>query len=168
MHGDLNPQNILIDDDYNICGVIDWEWSTTIPFQLFAMPPAALHPYKIPTPAELQGEEKEMFIRHVDEYLDIFQECEKSTSVDCPIWHVMSENWTSRRYWFQSALVNLWDVDYPFWEYVFPKIYPGRSEQSVIDEFKADAKHSDMDAVVQKKVEDLKRYQEQISQMERG
>jgi serine/threonine protein kinase len=168
MHRDLTPQNILIDDDYNICGIVDWEWSTTVPFQLFAMPPTALHPYKIPTPAELQGEEKEMFIGHVDEYLDIFQECERSKDADCPIWRVMYENWTSGRYWYLSALFNLWDVDYPFWEYVFPRIYPGRSEQSVIDEFKADSKHADMGALVQKKVDDLKWYEEQINQMNRN
>ncbi|RUS14490.1 hypothetical protein BC937DRAFT_93741 [Endogone sp. FLAS-F59071] len=33
MHSDFNSQNILIDDECNIVGVIDWEWSSTVPLQ---------------------------------------------------------------------------------------------------------------------------------------
>ncbi|OAA53603.1 Aminoglycoside phosphotransferase [Niveomyces insectorum RCEF 264] len=40
-HTDLRWYNILVDDDLNIQGVIDWEWSGTIPQQFF-MPPTWL------------------------------------------------------------------------------------------------------------------------------
>jgi hypothetical protein len=166
MHGDLNQQNILVDNDYNITGIIDWEWSTTVPFQLFAMPPTAIHPYKTPTPAELVGEEKEMFMNHVNEFLECFQQCEKVVNAHCPIWHTMLENWTSGRYWFHSALVTLWDLDYPFWEYVFPRVYPDKSEMSFIEEFKTDSNHSDMHAIVRKKIEDLEWYKEQVGKLQ--
>ena len=39
MHGDLRPPNIVIDDNYNIISILDWEWSHTIPLQLFAVSP---------------------------------------------------------------------------------------------------------------------------------
>ncbi|OAX78884.1 hypothetical protein ACJ72_06802 [Emergomyces africanus] len=38
MYGDLRPPNIFVDDDLNIVSVIDWEWSHTIPPQMFLPP----------------------------------------------------------------------------------------------------------------------------------
>ncbi|OJD13646.1 hypothetical protein AJ78_05927 [Emergomyces pasteurianus Ep9510] len=38
MHGDLSPPNIVIDDEFNIISILDWEWSSTIPAQLFVPP----------------------------------------------------------------------------------------------------------------------------------
>lgn len=37
-HGDFDGRNILIDESYNIIGVLDWEWSHTVPLQFFAPP----------------------------------------------------------------------------------------------------------------------------------
>ncbi|KAI1935948.1 hypothetical protein LOZ66_004865 [Ophidiomyces ophidiicola] len=39
MHGDLRSSNILVDDRLNIMSVLDWEWSHTIPVQMFVPPP---------------------------------------------------------------------------------------------------------------------------------
>lgn len=39
MHGDLRTANILVDNDLNIVSVLDWEWSHTIPAQMFVPPP---------------------------------------------------------------------------------------------------------------------------------
>ncbi|KAI9813342.1 MAG: hypothetical protein M1832_006357 [Thelocarpon impressellum] len=38
MHGDLLPGNIIVDDDFNVLAIIDWEWSHTVPLQLFVPP----------------------------------------------------------------------------------------------------------------------------------
>ncbi|KAI9812698.1 MAG: hypothetical protein M1832_000355 [Thelocarpon impressellum] len=38
MHGDLSPANIIVDDDFRILAVLDWEWSQTIPLQLVVPP----------------------------------------------------------------------------------------------------------------------------------
>ncbi|EAS34713.3 uncharacterized protein CIMG_00067 [Coccidioides immitis RS] len=38
MHGDLRPPNIFVDADLNIISVIDWEWSHTVPPQMFVPP----------------------------------------------------------------------------------------------------------------------------------
>ncbi|KAF2452339.1 kinase-like domain-containing protein [Lineolata rhizophorae] len=38
MHGDLLPSNIIVDEDCNIKAIIDWEWSRTVPPQLFVPP----------------------------------------------------------------------------------------------------------------------------------
>lgn len=38
-HADLRCGNILVDDDFHILAIIDWEFSGTIPLQLFTPPP---------------------------------------------------------------------------------------------------------------------------------
>ncbi|RJE19161.1 Phosphotransferase enzyme family [Aspergillus sclerotialis] len=35
-HGDLSPQNILVDSEFNITGIIDWGFSAKVPFQMAA------------------------------------------------------------------------------------------------------------------------------------
>lgn len=40
-HSNLRPSNIIVDEDLNIQGIIDWEWAGTIPRKLF-MPPTWL------------------------------------------------------------------------------------------------------------------------------
>ncbi|QPH03922.1 hypothetical protein C2857_000370, partial [Epichloe festucae Fl1] len=38
-HPDLRCGNIIVDDNFNILGVIDWEYTSTVPQQLFVPPP---------------------------------------------------------------------------------------------------------------------------------
>ena len=45
-HGDLSPANIIVDQDLCIKGVIDWEWSYTLPLQL-VVPPTWLTGYQL-------------------------------------------------------------------------------------------------------------------------
>jgi hypothetical protein len=40
-HGDFRKSNIVVDQNMNIIGVLDWEWSRTVPVQIF-VPPAWL------------------------------------------------------------------------------------------------------------------------------
>jgi hypothetical protein len=37
-HGDFRRSNILVDQDMNITAVLDWEWSRTVPVQMFVPP----------------------------------------------------------------------------------------------------------------------------------
>ncbi|EGE04991.1 hypothetical protein TEQG_03835 [Trichophyton equinum CBS 127.97] len=47
MHGDLRTTNIFVDDDLNIISVIDWEWSHTVPSQMF-IPPSWISRRELP------------------------------------------------------------------------------------------------------------------------
>ncbi|KAH9221427.1 hypothetical protein DL95DRAFT_403254 [Leptodontidium sp. 2 PMI_412] len=38
IHGDFRTANVLVDQDLNITGVLDWEWSRTVPVQMFLPP----------------------------------------------------------------------------------------------------------------------------------
>ncbi|KAI1992052.1 hypothetical protein LOZ51_003675 [Ophidiomyces ophidiicola] len=46
MHGDLRSSNILVDDDLDIVSILDWEWSHTIPLQMF-VPPSWLSGHEV-------------------------------------------------------------------------------------------------------------------------
>lgn len=37
-HGDLRPPNIIVNEDLSLAGIIDWEWSGTVPVQFFRPP----------------------------------------------------------------------------------------------------------------------------------
>ncbi|ATY62576.1 kinase-like domain [Cordyceps militaris] len=37
-HGDLQPSNIILGEDYSIKGIIDWEWAGTVPVPFFVPP----------------------------------------------------------------------------------------------------------------------------------
>ncbi|EER25477.1 hypothetical protein CPC735_065770 [Coccidioides posadasii C735 delta SOWgp] len=53
-HGDLRSANILVDDDLNILSVLDWEWSHTIPVQMF-VPPSWLDGLELVGTAKMPG-----------------------------------------------------------------------------------------------------------------
>ncbi|KID81589.1 phosphotransferase enzyme family protein [Metarhizium guizhouense ARSEF 977] len=38
-HADLRCANIIVDNDFHIRGIIDWEWASTVPRQFFTPPP---------------------------------------------------------------------------------------------------------------------------------
>lgn len=38
-HPDLRCGNIMVDDDFHILGIIDWEFTSTIPQQIYIPPP---------------------------------------------------------------------------------------------------------------------------------
>ncbi|KAE8353701.1 kinase-like domain-containing protein [Aspergillus coremiiformis] len=52
-HGDLSPQNILIDAQHNITGIIDWGFSAKVPFQQAASFPRILRLQDISLPPSL-------------------------------------------------------------------------------------------------------------------
>jgi hypothetical protein len=37
-HGDLHADNVLVDESGTVTGVLDWDFATTLPFDVFAMP----------------------------------------------------------------------------------------------------------------------------------
>ena len=44
-HSDIGPNNILLDDDYNITGLIDWTHAATLPIESFCVMPLEFGTY---------------------------------------------------------------------------------------------------------------------------
>ncbi|KAK2802082.1 hypothetical protein FQN51_004992 [Onygenales sp. PD_10] len=62
-HGDLSPQNILVDSELNVTGVIDWGFSAKVPFQMAAGFPRflRLQPPVLP-PSPVLRKDRESYI----------------------------------------------------------------------------------------------------------
>lgn len=76
-HPDLRFGNMFIDDDFNIVGIIDWEFASTIPLQLFSPPswitgtdPGTLHAMRGllrgPSPGEILAEFRQVLRKGCD------------------------------------------------------------------------------------------------------
>ncbi|KKZ64017.1 hypothetical protein EMCG_01678 [[Emmonsia] crescens] len=80
-HGDLRSANILVDDDLNILSVLDWEWSHTIPVQMF-VPPSWLDGLELVGTAKMPSRllyESSLFTLHMET-----RRREKKYHPECP------------------------------------------------------------------------------------
>ncbi len=74
MHGDLQPANILLNENLDIAAIIDWEWSRVVPVQLFH-PPTWLTGQPIEDIAHIFYQDE--YLAALPEFLDIVQDREK-------------------------------------------------------------------------------------------
>lgn len=65
MHTDLNPGNILVDGDFNITGILDWDdWVCRLPLQFAVRCPAMIALRDDPSPDDLFLKDRLSFIEH--------------------------------------------------------------------------------------------------------
>ncbi|KAL5584116.1 hypothetical protein FOVSG1_015467 [Fusarium oxysporum f. sp. vasinfectum] len=77
-HSDLRPPNIIVDDDFNITSILDWEWTHTVPRQFF-MPPSWITLHNLVESAELGHSES------FPEFREVLEEMAKSSSFYRPL-----------------------------------------------------------------------------------
>jgi hypothetical protein len=101
---DFHGSNIFVDRDWHIKFIIDLEWACSVPIQMLAPP------YWITNRAvdELEGEELQKFENAYQDFVDIFEEEEKSFS---PTYgsatyraNVMRRGWKIGNFWYFHAL----------------------------------------------------------------
>ncbi|KAI7211688.1 hypothetical protein KC333_g7551 [Hortaea werneckii] len=66
-HPDLSPNNIFVDDDCNITGILDWQHTTVLPLYLHAGIPRSLQNYGDPDSEELKRPEYPSNLDELDE-----------------------------------------------------------------------------------------------------
>lgn len=117
-HSDLEPYNLLVDDDMNIKAVLDWEWSRVVPLQYF-IPPLW---FGIPDTTLLAHKfVYQDYLTHFDRFLEIARDREQAMFAEAKLadeWEIAKrdsgflvanalENWTDMD-WFAFRYVNLW------------------------------------------------------------
>ncbi|KAI1909705.1 hypothetical protein LOZ39_004977 [Ophidiomyces ophidiicola] len=82
-HGDISPRNILIDGQHNVTGIIDWGFSSRVPFQQAACFPRFLHSQNIDiAPSSTLLKDREMYITSI--------QCQKPSTVASMMIQVLS------------------------------------------------------------------------------
>ncbi|RUS14576.1 hypothetical protein BC937DRAFT_93619, partial [Endogone sp. FLAS-F59071] len=116
---DFNSQNILIDDECNIVGVIDWEWSSTVPLQSLCQYPFFIvdNPFDAEDEAVTQRNSV-----YQSWFADLFEKREQLLHQRVTLTNLLrSCYWT---YVFEQALTNIYLVGMLYrklFEYVFGK-----------------------------------------------
>ncbi|KAL2752901.1 hypothetical protein ACRALDRAFT_2055317 [Sodiomyces alcalophilus JCM 7366] len=107
-HPDLRPGNILVDDELNICGIIDWEYTATVPQCAFS------------PPAWITGHDSG-FADLPSEFTSVL-----SSMKDKSTYHSqLAAEWGSRDFlvWpLSHILMDPADLDFIFWRTVMPNI----------------------------------------------
>jgi len=65
-HPDLHRQNVLINDNWTVVGIIDWSWASSIPWQSFRPLPFNLADYILPFDAKLRERHETLFWKMVE------------------------------------------------------------------------------------------------------
>ncbi|KAI0448833.1 phosphotransferase enzyme family protein [Xylaria acuta] len=109
VHGDLEPFNLLVDDDMRVVCVLDWEWSRVVPLQFFK-PPLWL---ANPDPTNLAYEAVyRRYLDRFDKFLAILRTLEKQRYGN----ELLSNEWAGAKrnsgFLVANALENWTDIDW--------------------------------------------------------
>lgn len=143
-HGDLLPTNVIVNEDLTLAGIIDWEWSGTVPVQFF-QPPLWLGG----TPAVSPGD---------DSFEACYKEMYKSliTSTSSPASQTLAQEWgpdlaSSPRLFLASALLGQSLFIKIYYTALLPEFFKGHDKHDKLDEFYAE--YGKFREIVQKRMD---------------
>lgn len=153
-HGDLRPSNIIVSDDLVIEGIIDWEWSGTVPRQFFT-PPLWLSGYEASSPRDR---------RYHFEYSKFYQALSEAGAVSDHCYKLAAE-WgsdlcSSYNLFLAPALLHHHVFIEIYYMALFPGFYKGIKREEKLKEFYQSSKI--FCEAVRKKVEASAKYKQQL------
>ncbi|KAI0395627.1 hypothetical protein F5Y17DRAFT_474326 [Xylariaceae sp. FL0594] len=98
-HGDFGHNNIVVDDEYRVLGVIDWEMAYAGPWEMFAdfpltlrdIPPAIDAPWNYDEAGNPKDEETRQLNADCEEYIAAVREKETELGIDCSLSDVLAD-----------------------------------------------------------------------------
>ena len=162
---DLHASNIFVDDKWHIKYIIDLEWACSLPIEMLAPP------YWITNRGvdQLRGEELQTFENAHQEFVDIFEQEEKSFPLvyngGSPIYRadIMRRGWKIGNFWYFHALNSPKGLFNLFVQHIQPIFEPRRDvgfAQTVSPYWAPDARR-----VLAAKLDDKKNYELQLRQL---
>lgn len=153
-HGDLRPSNIIVSEDFTIKGIIDWEWSTTVPRQFF-MPPLWFSGYEVASPGDS---------RYHFQYAQFYQALLRAGAASGACQKLALE-WgpdlgSSCRLFLPEALLHHHAFLEIYYQAVFPKFFKGLKREHRLEEFYKSSRI--FREAVRIKVDESKRYRERL------
>ncbi|EQL02551.1 Aminoglycoside phosphotransferase [Ophiocordyceps sinensis CO18] len=154
---DIHPGNILVDKDWNITCIFDLGEMCALPLEMVSVP------YWLTGRAisQLQGEHLEEFDRVRRRFMQILEK--EESSVGGSLSKMMHETWESQGVWFWHSLTS---VDAAFWlvaDHLCPKFQARLSLQ--VEQAFSQFWCENTDQVVRAKMEDYKRYDNNLRQL---
>jgi Phosphotransferase enzyme family len=125
VHGDLEPFNLIVNENMDITSVLDWEWSRVVPLQFFK-PPLWL---KIPDTTKLAWNfVYNDYLKSFDQFLDILRTREREKYGN----ELLSDEWAKAKensgFLVANALENWTDMDWFANRYINWKCYQGKAD----------------------------------------
>lgn len=147
-HTDLRCANLIVDDDFHIQGVIDWEWAQTVPRQLFT-PPTWITGHDVES---LRG----VWLDLAPEFWSLLQ-AKGRASRD---YNQLLEDWDFRQkltlpvaqiFWHPSSLVSV------FYLFIYPELFR-ESRDKVVSEFFERDENGTLRLEVKRRIDGSERY----------
>ena len=158
-HGDFHQPNLLLNDDFRVVAVLDWEWSCVLPIQVACLPPVCLSPLKMEELA--LGEGRDDFLDAAEKFLHHLGEKECSTFGERTISIMLKEMMSNGGYWFGQAIQDIYNFEYLFWDNLFPAVHR-MSERDAIDLVFNSPEHRSAEETIQRKLRQNDEYKEKL------
>ncbi|KAH9214503.1 hypothetical protein DL95DRAFT_503460 [Leptodontidium sp. 2 PMI_412] len=161
---DFRPSNVMVDDNDQILGVIDWEFAYAGPTQ-----------FVLDSPWWLLLDVPEMWDNGIDDWasqyeirlktwISAMEEVEQSMGTEVILLSAyMRESWESGRFWLNYAARKSWAFDTIYWKYLDKRFFGERTEGSTAEGLWRSRVHllskeeqAAMEPLVQTKVEESK------------
>ncbi|KAF4986587.1 hypothetical protein FDECE_15870 [Fusarium decemcellulare] len=161
---DFRPANILIDENDQILGAIDWEFAYIGPTQFIMDPPWWLL-LDMPEMWDSGIEDwKSIYESRLDTWISAMEEVEHDMKPGSLLLSAyMRESWTTGRFWLNYAARKSWAFDTIYWKYLDEKFFGERSKDIPMEElWKArvhllsEQERAAMEPLVQAKMEESK------------
>ncbi len=126
---DFRPVNILVDEDDNIVGAIDWEFAYAAPTQ-FALDPPWWLLLEVPEMWEggIDAWTSE-YERRLPTWLSAMEEAEQDIAPGSFLLSAyMRESWETGRFWLNYAARKSWAFDTVFWKYLDERFFGERDK----------------------------------------
>ncbi|KAI0010225.1 hypothetical protein F4779DRAFT_319842 [Xylariaceae sp. FL0662B] len=135
VHGDLEPFNLIFNDEMDIICVLDWEWSRVVPCQFFK-PPLW---FSNPDPTMLAYDFiYQRYIERFDRFLAVVRKLERERYGN----ELLSNEWVVAKedsgFLVANALENWTDIDWFAFRYINRKWYRGKDLQERVRAFMDD------------------------------
>ncbi|KAJ5986545.1 hypothetical protein N7451_010910 [Penicillium sp. IBT 35674x] len=162
---DLHPSNIFVDKDWNVKSIIDLEWACSLPAETFR-PPYWLTGRSID---DLAGENFEVFGEAYKEFVDVFEEEEKTVrpinDTNSYRTTIMKSSWQTGQFWYFHALDSPKGLFNLFGQHIYPVFT--RSHQVVPDFSRvvSDFWAPDVEEVISTKLRDKEEYEKSLYQL---
>lgn len=155
---DFHASNLLVDQDWNVTGLIDLEWICALPSEMLQVP------YWLTGQAidGLKGESLTEFNQVRQEFLRVFEEEEESFRDHAfNLTQVMREIWDSKGVWFWYCLSSVNAMYFLLEAHILPAGSLSPEVERILSKFWS----RDSEAIVKAKVEDRKAYEKEVRRL---